>query len=139
MLNRVYFYGENYREWFQPKISGIVNGYELSGNLDYMVADGTEEPETPYFFIHEFKKSVPIPKHPKGQLFAQMIVAIENNKTKEMRGAYNIDKWWTFVVIEKISTWKYKYHESEYFNCLKITELKQIYTNLQAVKSKYCK
>ncbi len=46
---------------------------------------------------------------------------------------YNIGKLWNFVILEKINDGKYKYHESESYNCLKITELKQIYINLQAL------
>ena len=91
------------------------------------------------FFIQEFKKSVPIPKHPKGQLLAQMAVAIEINKTKQMRGAYNIGRLWIFVILEKITEGKYQYYESKGFDCLDLDHLKQIYTNLQAVKHKYCK
>ncbi len=139
LINRVYFYCDNYREWFQPSLSGIINGHKISGNLDFMVASGTEEPEIPYFFIQEFKKSIPIPKHPKGQLLAQIMVAMENNKTKQMKGAYNIGKSWTFVILEKITQDKYQYHESEGFDCLKFRDLKQIYINLQAVKFMYCK
>ncbi len=51
-----------------------------------------------------------------------------------MMSIYNIGKLWNFVILEKINDGKYKYHESESYNCLKITELKQIYINLQAVK-----
>ncbi len=133
------FYGENYREWFQEKISASINNNKLKGILDFMVASGTDEPEKPYFFIQEFKKSAPIPKHPIGQLLAQMAVAIENNKTINMRGAYNIGRFWFFVVLEKIDASKYQYHESESFDVLKINDLKKIFKILKAVKHKYCK
>ncbi len=139
LLNRIYFYGENFREWFQPRLSGTINGHKINGNLDFMVASGTEKPEIPYFFIQEFKKSSPIPKHPKGQLFAQMAIAIEINKINKMRGAYNIGRLWFFVVLEKIANNKYQYHESESFDALKINDLKKIFINLKAVKHKYCK
>ncbi len=72
-----------------------------------------------------------------GQLLAQMAVAIENNKGKEMRGAYNIGRFWFFVVLEKIGESKYQYHESESFDALKINDLKKIFINLKAVKHKY--
>ena len=139
ILKLVDFYGENYREWFQEKISASINNNKLKGILDFMVASGTDEPEKPYFFIQEFKKSAPIPKHPIGQLLAQMAVAIENNKTINMRGAYNIGRFWFFVVLEKIDASKYQYHESESFDVLKINDLKKIFKILKAVKHKYCK
>ena len=139
LLHKIYFYGNNYREWFQEEISAVINNNKLKGVLDFMVASGTDEPEKPYFFIQEFKKSAPIPKHPRGQLLAQMACAIEKNKTINMRGAYNIGKYWNFVVLEKISPSKYQYHESESFDVLKINDLKKIFKILKAVKHKYCK
>ncbi len=138
ILNRVDFYGENYREWFEAEIQGIINGHKLNGNLDFMIASGELKPEKPFFFIQEFKKSAPIPKHPRGQLLAQMAVAIENNQGKKMRGIYNIGKYWNFVVLEKIGEFKYQYHESESFDALKINDLKQIFIILKSVKHKYC-
>ena len=138
LLSRVYFFGDNFREWYQPEISGIVNGSKLYGKPDFMVATGHEEPKKPYFFIQEFKKQK-TGSDPLRQVIAQMTVAIETNKTKQMKGAYNIGKWWTFVILEKITEGKYQYYESESFNCLKINELKQIFINLKVVKHKYCK
>ncbi|OQY00260.1 MAG: hypothetical protein B6I24_00220 [Bacteroidetes bacterium 4572_128] len=139
ILNRIDFYGENYREWFEARMQGIINGYELNGDADFILASGKLKPEIPYFFIQEFKKSVPIPKHPMGQLFAQMAIAMENSKMINMRGAYNIGKYWNFVVLEKIGEYKYKYHESESFDALKINDLKQIFIILKSIKHKYCK
>ncbi len=139
LLYKVYFYTNKFREWHQQEIEGVLNGHKISGKLDFMVASGLEEPEIPYFFIQEFKKSVPIPKHPKGQILAQMAVAIENNKTKKIKGAFNIGQIWNFVILEKIAEGKYQYYESKSFDCLDLDHLKQIYINLQAVKHKYCK
>ncbi len=134
-LNKVYFYGKNYREWYQTEISAFIKEIKITGILDFMVASGTEEPEIPYFFITEFKKSAPIQKHPKGQLLAQMAVAIENNKLNKMNGAYNIGRFWFFVVLENFDG-KYKYHESKSFDCLDLEHLKQIFINLKFIKHK---
>ena len=138
LLYKVYFYGENYREWHQTEISGIVNGKQLYGKPDFMVASGDREPEKPLFFIQEFKRSIPKSNPPLEQVLAQMAVAMEINKTKQMKGAYNIGQNWKFIIFEKISEGKYQYYESENFDSLKINDLKQIYINLQAVKHKYC-
>ncbi len=138
ILIRVNFLFENYREWFEAEMKGMINGHELRGYLDFMLASGELKPEKPFFFIQEFKKSAPIPKHPRGQLLAQMAVAIEKNKINKIRGAYNIGKYWNFVVLEKISEFKYQYHESESFDALKINDLKKIFIILKSVKHKYC-
>ncbi len=138
ILNKVHFYSENYREWYQPEISGNLNGYILKGKPDFMVASGVFEPEIPFFFLQEFKKQK-TNSDPLRQLLAQMAVAMENNKVNQMKGAYNIGRIWAFIIMNKYENGKYKYHESEFFNSCKIDELKQIYINLKAVKHKYCK
>ncbi len=139
LLNKVYFLGENFREWYQPHISGTVNGKILYGRPDFMIASGIREPEIPYFFIQEFKRSIPRSNPPLEQLLAQMASAMENNKTKQMKGCYNIGQLWKFVILEKNAEGKYKYYESVSFDSLKIKELEKIYKYLKAVKHKYCK
>ena len=138
LLNKVKFKTENFRDWYSYEISAIVNGYELSGKPDFMVATGTIEPGKPYFFFQEFKKSRTT-SNPDYQVLSEMAVAMEINKTNILRGVYNIGKWWTFVILKKLNKDKYEYYESSSFDSLKINELKQIYINLQAVKHKYCK
>ncbi|OQX99986.1 MAG: hypothetical protein B6I24_01070 [Bacteroidetes bacterium 4572_128] len=133
LLNKVYFYGKNYREWFHPEISGIVNGKILRGKSDFMVVSGDRKPKKPFFFLQEFKKQKTA-SDPMSQLIAQMSVAIEINKTNKMYGVYNIGRFWFFVVLEKITDNKYKYHESKAFDCLEFEHLKKIYTNLKAIK-----
>ncbi|OQX98496.1 MAG: hypothetical protein B6I24_05250 [Bacteroidetes bacterium 4572_128] len=135
LLNRVYFYGENYREWFQAEIYGTINGNIFKGKADFLVASGDLEPINPFFFLREFKKQK-TDSEPLMQLIAEMVVAIEINKSKKMLGAYNIGRLWYFVILEKISNNKYQFHESESFNSCKIEELKQIYKNLHYIKHK---
>ncbi|OQY00062.1 MAG: hypothetical protein B6I24_00660 [Bacteroidetes bacterium 4572_128] len=137
LLHKVYFYGKNFREWFQPELSGIVNGKILKGKPDFMVASGKREPKKPFFFLQEFKKQS-ANSDPLSQLTAQMAVAMEINKSKEIKGAYNIGRFWFFIVLEKINDKKYQYHESKAFDCLDYEHLKQIFINLKAVKHKYC-
>ena len=138
LLNKVNFVTEDFRDWYSYEISAIVNGYELSGKPDFMVATGKVEPEKPYFFLQEFKKSRTT-SNPDYQVLSEMAVAMEINKSKIIRGTYNIGKWWTFVILKKLDEGKYEYYESKSFDCLDIADLKQIFINLQAVKYKYCK
>ncbi len=138
LLYKVDFAQEKFRDWYDYGISGIVNGYKLSGKPDFMVASGKIEPENPYFFIQEFKKSK-VYSDPDFQVLAEMAVSIEINKTNTLRGVYNIGQNWRFIILKKTAKEKYQYYESENFDCLKINDLKQIYINLQAVKFEYCK
>ena len=139
ILNKINFFTDKFRDWYEYEIEGVVNGYKLSGKTDFMVATGVRLPEKPYFFIQEFKRTEISAKHPIDQLHAEMAVAIEINKKNKLFGAYNIGKLWTFIIFDKLAEGKYQYYESESFDCLKINDLKQIYINLQAVKHKYCK
>jgi hypothetical protein len=93
-------------------LRGIVDGIELYGEPDLMVARGKQEVKSPFFFIHEYKKEAPYPPQgeiiadPAGQLLAAMLVAYENNltepkmKEKPIYGAYVIGRNWFFVILQ---------------------------------------
>jgi hypothetical protein len=83
-----------------------------------MVAKGRSKPVVPYFFIQEFKKLL-TPSNPKYQLVAQMLVALNLNQSKAIKGATNN---------------KYVYFVSEDFDSSKIADLEAIYKNLIFVK-----
>ncbi len=137
ILNQVNFMTEHFQDWYDSAISGVVNGVELKGYVDMMVAKGFYEPEKPYFFIQEFKPSKP-DKDPEIQLLAELLVAIEKNQKKIMHGGYIIGRNWYFVILEKIGENNFEYFVSKQFDSLELPDLKQIYINLQAVKHKYC-
>jgi hypothetical protein len=137
ILNEVDFANEQLQDWYDSSLSGFLNGVKIKGLTDFMIAKGNVEPETPYFFIQEFKPSIP-DHNPSHQLLAEMLVAMEKNQTFVLRGGYIIGQIWKFVLLEKVGENKFEYYVSEAFDCLKINELKQIYINLQAVKHKYC-
>ncbi len=137
ILNQVNFMTENFHDWYEASFSGVVNDVEIKGFTDYMVATGIKTPEKPYFFIQEFKPAQ-ADKDVEDQLLAELLVAIEKNQTKIMRGGYIIGRNWVFVILEKTGENRFEYFVSESFDSLKLSELKQIYLNLQAVKLKYC-
>ncbi|MCB1189797.1 MAG: hypothetical protein H7A23_00860 [Leptospiraceae bacterium] len=45
------------QDWYEASIQGTVNGVEIKGYADFMVATGIKEPQKPYFFIQEYKPS----------------------------------------------------------------------------------
>ncbi len=137
ILNQVDFSAEYLHDWYHASLSGMLNGVEIKGFADYMVATGTREPNKPYFFIQEFKPSIP-DKDPEVQLLAEMLVTIEKNQTIMMRGGYIIGQLWKFVILEKIGENQFEYFVSKSFDSLDLPDLKQIYVILQAVKHKYC-
>ncbi len=138
ILNMVEFMTETQSDWYDAMLSGTVNGVEIKGFVDIMIAKGTQSPRKPYFFIQEFKPSSP-DKNPEVQLLAEMLVTIEKNKTNIMRGGYIIGQNWKFVILEKIGENQFEYFVSKSFDSLDLPDLKQIYVILQAVKHKYCR
>ena len=138
ILNKVDFATDTVQDFYDGTLSGMVNGVELKGFADFMVASGTQEPNKPYFFIQEFKPSIP-DRNPEVQLLAEMLVTIEKNQTNIMRGGYIIGRNWSFMILEKIAENQFEYAVSKQFDSLDLEDLKKIYIILQAVKHKYCK
>ncbi len=137
ILNQVDFMINDKRDWYEATLKGSIGKAEFRGFVDYMVAKGEQTPKKPYFFIQEFKPSIP-DRNPEHQLLAELLVAIEKNKTTVMRGGYIIGQNWRFVIVEKIAENQFEYFVSQQLDCLDIEDLKQIYIALQAVKHKYC-
>ncbi len=138
ILNKIRFANKQINDFYDASLYAIVNGVELNGFADYMVAKGTDEPEKPYFFVQEFKPSQ-VGKKVDDQLFAELIAAMTNNDTNFMRGCYVIGRNWYFVIMEKDENNNYFAHVSDQFDSIKIADLIQIYKHLQIVKLHYCK
>ena len=138
ILGKVDFDIGEIKDWYENFLSGEVNGYKFNGKTDFMVAKGDFYPEKPYFFIQEFKHSIPS-NNPEYQLLAEMLVALEINKANIIRGGYIYGEHWKFVILEKLKNGDYEYFVSDDFNCLRIEHLQQIYINLQAAKALFCK
>ncbi len=138
ILNQVDFMTDDFQDWYDGALAGMVNGVEIKGFTDYMVATGISQAKKPYFFIQEFKPSTP-DKNPEIQLLAEMLVTIEKNQTNIMRGGYIIGQYWKFVILEKVKENVFEYFVSSSFDALDLADLKKIYIILQAVKHKYCK
>jgi len=137
ILNRINFILPDRRGFFDKPLKAIINEVEFCGKTDFMLALGIELPQKPYFFIQEFKREGKA-THPKNQLLAEMLTAIELNKTNLMRGAFIVGAIWRFMILEKIAENSYQYDISKGFDSLDFDSLKQIYTCLQAVKLKFC-
>jgi hypothetical protein len=92
----------------QREISGIVDGEELKGIPDFMVAHGKQEIDAPFFFLHEYKKELDNNSpDPAAQCLAAMLLAYEQNLAvpemagKPIRGTYVIGRQWFFVILQE--------------------------------------
>jgi len=133
ILNKIDFDTKNFTDWYNSEIRCKLNGYTLYGKPYLIVATGIEEPEKPFFFLQEYKKSLNPSGNPEYQVIAAMITAMTLNNAKIIRGSYVIGRIWYFVILEKDEE-NYKYYVSESFDALKINDLKQIFINLKAIK-----
>lgn len=134
LLNKVDFVQGEISDWYERSIKGKINGVEIGGVTDFMVAKGVKEPEVPYFYIQEFKPSKPS-VFPEDQLLAELMVSIELNETKVMKGAYIVGQFWTFVLLEKQLNNSFILHLAPSLDALKLEDLQQIYKHLKAVKT----
>ena len=134
LLNRVNFNFLGVTDWYERMISGEINGVTISGLTDYLVAEGYDEPELPYYFIQEYKPSRK-GSDPEIQLVAELLIALEQNNWEEMIGTTIVGKIWDFILICKIRENEYDYFKSVGFNAMNIEDLKKLFIALQAVKA----
>ncbi len=134
ILNRVDFEikEKHIRDWYEIPLKYESEKYTFNGRCDFVVAKGYDHPISPYFFIQEFKQTSST--FPEYQLLAEMIVAIEINRSVSIKGAYIIGSIWVFVIVEKHQKDQYYYTLSKKYDAMEIDDLKNIYHFLQNVK-----
>lgn len=82
--------------------SGIVDGIEMGGKPDGMIASGVREPETPYFCFQEYKKETDPEGDPAAQALAAMLVAQElNAHSHPVYGCYVKGSFWAFMTLRE--------------------------------------
>ena len=129
ILNTAHLWGLEYNTFSQRQISAKVGDYEMSGYVDFLVAGGKYEPTKPYFFIHEFKKSLNPTGDPFGQLLGEMLVAQVINSEELVYGRVIIGRYWHFVVLKSKEFARLKPLDS-----FDIDDLQIIFDRLNGVK-----
>jgi hypothetical protein len=103
MIDFANYYGSDlYNVFSQRQISATINGIELGGRVDFVLAKGKQKPMKPYFFIHEYKQETKKgSSDPKGQLLSEMLVAqAKNDNNMPIYGCYVLGRSWFFVVLD---------------------------------------
>ena len=101
ILNFAHIKGENYNTFAERNLSAKVDDYLLSGTVDFMVAGGVYNPNSPYFFIQEYKRfKQGSESDPQAQLLGEMLVAQKLNEDELVYGAYIVGRFWYFVVLQ---------------------------------------
>jgi hypothetical protein len=97
----VNFTTKKFNLFSERAISGLVDGIELRGEPDGMIASGMREPEMPYFCFQEYKKFKNPDGDAAGQCLAAMLVAQELNETKyPIFGCFVMGHDWYFMVLQ---------------------------------------
>ena len=136
ILNRIDFTFDTVKDWYERPIKTVINGWQIGGITDFLVATGDKEPETPFFFIQEFKPTTG--STPDDQVLAQMLVALELNRLPLIRGGFIMGQSWKFAILEKKEDDSFHFYTSMSFDSLKLDELVLIYKHLKTVKEKFC-
>lgn len=95
------FTGENYNLFDERELKAVVEGENMVGNPDGMIASGFREPEKPFFCLQEYKKETDPNGDPVAQCLAAMLTAQAiNNDGLPIYGIYVIGQNWSFMVLE---------------------------------------
>jgi hypothetical protein len=102
MLHLVNFKSKKYKLFFERNLSATLNGIELKGNVDAMIASGSYGTiVAPYFCLQEYKpegrKSA---NDVRGQLLAEMLAAqTRNGNHAPLYGCYLNGRLWFFATL----------------------------------------
>jgi len=118
--------------FFERPISAEFEKGKISVVTDCMVSSvfGLTTPQTPYFFMQEFKKSKGDKQDPEGQMLAAMLAAQHlNNNGKTLYGSFVVGRDWFFAVLDGKN-----YSRSESLRLTQPKELRQVILTLRKLK-----
>ena len=112
-------------------LSGTVDGIEMSGRPDGIIASGFREPQQPYFCLQEYKKEKDPEGDPAGQVLAAMLVAQEINQHRlPVYGCYVKGEVWHFMTLQQRA-----YSISEGYLATRQADLQDIFSILKFLKT----
>ncbi len=119
------------RVYFDREISATINSFWIRTEADMLVSKGIGDLiETPYFFLHEYKREKKYIGDPIGQMLGGMLIAqAQNNDDKPVFGCYVQGRFWFFSILEGK-----EYIVSQPLNSVEIKEAQQIVGMLKGVK-----
>ena len=101
LLHQVRYKSDVYKTFANRKLKAEIDGHLVSGEVDWMLANGEYEPKAPYFCLHEYKKDKGADSDPLGQLIIAMAAAqAMNENTNIIYGAYVTGRYWYFLTLK---------------------------------------
>ena len=96
-------YGDEFGYFLERDLAATLDGYELSGRVDGMIATGVRNPKKPFFCLNEYKRFTDPDGEPQGQALISMLVAQELNELSDhvLYGCYVIGSNWYFMVLQE--------------------------------------
>ncbi len=94
---------EYYSSFVQTPLSMPLNGDNIKGNVDFLVATGYQKPKSPFFVLHEYKPEESSRLDPTGQLMIAMLSARRENEQRGLDlpiyGTYVLGRFWFFLLL----------------------------------------
>ncbi|MEY4902747.1 MAG: hypothetical protein RLZZ292_562 [Bacteroidota bacterium] len=90
------------RTYYDREMSAKIGEYTLLCKADMLLSKGFGELiETPYFFLHEYKREKKYSGDPVGQMLGGMLISqAKNNNQKPMYGCYVQGRFWFFSILD---------------------------------------
>ncbi len=131
VIMRITKFQKPFRIYYNRDIEAEVEGKLVKTEADMLLSKGIGDMiETPYFFLHEYKREKKYSGDPIGQMLGGMLIAqAQNNDKKAVYGCYVQGRFWFFSVLEDK-----KYSISNAFNSTEIEEAKQIIAILREIQ-----
>ena len=86
--------------FLERELTAQIDGFELFGRVDGMIATGFRSPKMPYFCLYEYKRQTDPNGDPQGQALIAMLVAQKlNSNEKPIYGSYIIGRNWYFMAL----------------------------------------
>ncbi|MDM8524984.1 hypothetical protein QUF80_16560 [Desulfococcaceae bacterium HSG8] len=93
-------YERRFSLFAQRPLNGAVEGTEMGGRPDGLIATGYRRPQKPYFCFQEYKKEKDPEGDPQAQVLAAMLVAQEINEHRfPVYGCYVRGRLWFFMAL----------------------------------------
>jgi hypothetical protein len=124
-------YDNPIRTYYDREMSAKIGEYTLLCKADMLLSKGFGEMiETPYFFLHEYKREKKYSGDPVGQMLGGMLISqAKNNNGKPMYGCYVQGRFWFFSILEAN-----QYVISQAFDASSLSSAQQIIMILRKMK-----
>jgi hypothetical protein len=131
VIMRIVRYQSPFKVYYNREIEAEKDDYLIKTEADMLVSKGIGDLiETPYFFLHEYKREKKYSGDPIGQMLGGMLVAqVRNNDGKPVYGCYVQGRFWFFAVLQGN-----EYAISNALNSTEIDDAKQIIAVLREIQ-----